>query len=136
MYLSELSDGGVSDGNRHVSSWDERRAAASFECIIKMQVVAERIEQGMGIIERVVGSDKQYTHFPARVRNSLLIQEQGFGEQVKCRGRMRRRGVYSVSQQWRQAAINGIFTIFVDSIDEMNESLWRIMAHAIDKVLV
>src|SRR6266852_3676998 len=101
-----------------------------------MQMIAKRIEKGMGIIKRVIGSDKQNTHFPARVRNPLLVQEQDFGEQVERRGRERHRRMYGISQQWRQAAIDGILTIPVDSVDKMNEPLWRTMTHAINKILV
>src|SRR5258708_13036588 len=44
--------------------------------------------------------------------------------------------MYVISQQWRQAAIDGILTILIDSVDKMNEPLWRTMTHAINKILV
>ena len=98
MDFSELSDGGFSGSYPHLSSWDERGAAAAYERVVQAQVVAERIQQGMGIIERVIGSDEQYAHVPARVRNLVFVLEQGFGEQVKGCGWMRRGRMQGVSQ--------------------------------------
>src|SRR5260370_6093490 len=101
-----------------------------------MQMIAKRIEKGMGIIKRVIGSDKQNTHFPARVRNPLLVQEQDFGEQVERRGRERRRRRYGISQQWRHPAIYGILTIPVDNVYKVNEPLLRTITHATHKILL
>ncbi len=84
MNLAELPDDRyVSRGNCHLPPWDERWAAAAFQRVIQAQVITERIKQGVSIIKRVIGPNKQNTHFPARVRDPLLVQEQGFGEEVK-----------------------------------------------------
>src|SRR6266702_4564795 len=99
-------------------------------------MIAERVKQGMGIIKRMIGSDKQNAHFPLRMGDSLLVQKRGFGEKKEYHGRNRCRRVNRISEQRWQAAVNNVFTVLVHCIDEMNEALGCIMTHASNKVLV
>ena len=56
MYLSELTNRHIVYQHTHLSPWYERRTGAALERIGKMQVMAERIQKGMSIIEWMLGS--------------------------------------------------------------------------------
>src|SRR6266849_4333203 len=80
----------------HLATLNERGIDAALERVGQAQVIAERVEQRMGVVEWVLGSDQQHSHFPARVRYALFIHLYRFGEEVKNCGRLRRAGLYRV----------------------------------------
>src|SRR5260370_25574573 len=120
----------------HLATLNERRIDAALERVGQAQVIAERVEQRMGVVEWVLGSDQQHTHFPARVRCALFIDMHRFGEEIEGSRRLRRAGMDSIPQQGWQAAIYHVFAQPVDSVSKSHYLSRRIVAHIADYIFL